>query len=143
MRPVLDPADTAPVDGYEIPHRIRAAVRLRHPGETFPYGSGTGANLDLDHTVPYRQLGLGGTCGQTGVDNLGPLSRPAHRATTLGRWQRRQPDPGSFVWRSPNGFIHLLTNHGSLNLGPSSFAQAIWRAATTETEQPPVTSRSS
>ena len=135
VRPVIDPAEEAPIDGYEIPHRIRAAVRLRHPGETFPYGSSTGASLDLDHTAPYRRMDLGGTSGQTAVDNLGPLSRPAHRATTLGRWQRRQPDPGSFVWRSPTGWIHLLTNHGSLNLGTSSFAQSIWRAAVMASEQ--------
>jgi hypothetical protein len=136
VRPVIDPAEAAPIDGYEIPHRIRAAVRLRHPGETFPYGSGTGASLDLDHTIPYRPMIRGGPSGQTGVDTLGPLSRPVHRATTLGRWQRRQPDPGSFVWRSPNGWVHLLTNHGNLRLGNSSFAQAIWRAAVTASEQP-------
>lgn len=130
VRPVVDPAATAPVDGYEIPHRVRAAVRLRHPGEAFPYGPGTSAGLDLDHTIPYRPLSRGGPRGQTGLDTLGPLSRAAHRATTLGRWRRRQPTPGTFVWKSPNGWVHLLTNQGTLDLGRSSFGQAVWRAAT-------------
>jgi hypothetical protein len=133
VRPVIDPAATAPIDGYEIPHRVRGAVRLRHPGEVFPYGSSTSAHMDLDHTIPYQPMSGGGPPGQTSVDNLGPLSRPAHRATTLGRWSRRQPDPGLFVWRSPNGWVHLLTNHGNLNLGTSTFAHAIWHAATQAT----------
>jgi hypothetical protein len=130
IRPVIDPANTAPIDGYEIPHRIRAAVRLIHPGEAFPYGTGTGPNLDLDHSTPYLPMNRGGPPGQTAVDKLGPLSRPVHRATTHGQWDRRQPHPGTFAWRSPTGWIFLVTNQGTLNLGPGSFAQAIWRAAT-------------
>ncbi|MET0695002.1 MAG: hypothetical protein ABWY56_13800, partial [Propionibacteriaceae bacterium] len=58
-----------------------------------------------------------------------PLSRSAHRATTFGRWRRRQPDPGLFTWRSPNGWIYLVSNQGTFNLGNSPFAQTIWRAA--------------
>jgi hypothetical protein len=135
VKPVIDPATIAPVDGYEIPHRVRAAVRLRHPGEVFPYGPGTTTGLDLDHTIPYRPPSRGGPPSQTGVDTLGPLSRAAHRATTLGRWRRRQPTPGTFVWKSPNGWVHLLTNQGTLDLGSSGFGQAVWRAATTPTEQ--------
>jgi hypothetical protein len=135
VRPVLDPAESAPVDGYEIPHRIRAAVRLRHPGEVFPYGPSTSNNLDLDHTIPFTPMSRGGPPGQTGIDTLGPLSRPAHRATTHGRWRRRQPDPGTFVWRSPNGWVHLVTNQGTLTLGTSDFARTIWHAAMQKADQ--------
>jgi hypothetical protein len=38
------------------------------------------------------------------------------------------------VWKSPNGWVHLLTNRGNLDLGTSSFAQAIWHAATAESK---------
>ncbi|MET1006658.1 MAG: HNH endonuclease, partial [Propionibacteriaceae bacterium] len=83
----------------------------------------------LDHTIPYLPMSRGGPPGQTGVDTLGPLSRSAHRATTFGRWRRRQPDPGTFTWRSPNGWIYLVSNQGTFNLGNSPFAHAVWHAA--------------
>ncbi len=135
VRPVVDPAHLAPVDGYETPTRLRAALRLRHPAEVFPYGVGTsahldGADLDLDHTIPYLPPSRGGPPGQTGLANLGPLSRSSHRAVTHGGWRRRQPEPGRYVFRSPTGHIYLVTNQGTLPLGRNRFADQIWRAAT-------------
>ena len=59
VRPVITPADTAPVDGYEIPSRIREAVRLRTIVDVFPYGSCASAGMDLDHTIAYRPLPAG------------------------------------------------------------------------------------
>jgi hypothetical protein len=126
---VIDPADTAPVDGYEIPHRIREAVRLRNIADVFPYGSNLSAAMDLDHTRPWRSPDHGGPPEQTGPGNLGPLSRTVHRAATSGRWRKRQPDPGTYLWRSPHGWIYLVTNHGTLSLGHSAFAEQVWRAA--------------
>jgi hypothetical protein len=129
IRPIRDPADVAPVDSYEIPQRIRDAVRLRNPAEVFPYGSATTATLDLDHTVPWVPIDRGGPPGQTAVGNLGPLTRAHHRVLTHGRWQRRQPDPGHYLYRTPHGHIYLVTNHGTQHLGTSAFAHAIWHAA--------------
>jgi hypothetical protein len=129
VRPVRDPADVAPVDSYEIPQRIRDAVRLRNPAEVFPYGSATTATLDLDHTIPWVPIDRGGPPGQTAVGNLGPLTRAHHRVLTHGRWQRRQPDPGQYVYRTPHGRIYLVTNQGTLPLGSSAFAHAVWHAA--------------
>ncbi len=61
IRPVLDPADVAAVDNYEIPTTIREAVHTRHPGSIYPYSPATeittGGRLDLDHTIPYRKNG--------------------------------------------------------------------------------------
>ncbi len=130
VRPVVDPAHLAPVDGYETPTRLRAALRLRHPAEVFPYGVGTSAHLDLDHTIPYWPPSRGGPPGQTGLVNLGPLSRSSHRAVTHGGWRRRQPEPGRYVFRSPTGHVYLVTNQGTLPLGRNRFADQIWRAAT-------------
>lgn len=128
-RPVLDPAHLAPVDAYETPARLREAMRLRHPTEVFPYGSCSSANVDLDHTVPYLPPDRDGPPGQTGLDNLGPLSRPAHRAVTHGRWRRRQPEPGRYLFRSPTGHVFLVTNQGTQALGDGGFAGQVWRAA--------------
>jgi hypothetical protein len=108
---------------------LRAALRLRHPAEVFPYGTGTSANLDLDHTIPYRPPSRGGSPGQTSLANLGPLSRTSHRAVTHGGWRRRQPGPGRYVFRSPTGHVYLVTNQGTLPLGRDDFAEQLWRAA--------------
>lgn len=116
VRPVLDPAHLAPVDGYETSARIGEAMRLRHPTEVFPYDSASGATADLDHTVPDLTPARGGPPGQTGLD-LGPLSRPAHRAVTAGCWRRRQPEPGRYLFRSPTGHVFLVTNQGTQALG--------------------------
>ena len=39
IQPVLDPTEVAPVDGYEIPARLRAAVRARQIADVFPFGT--------------------------------------------------------------------------------------------------------
>lgn len=136
VRPVIDPADTAAVDAYEIPQWIRDAVRLRNLADVFPYGSCTTATMDLDHTVPWRPVSGGGPPGQTRPGNLGPYTRGHHRLLTHGRWQRRQPEPGTFLYRTPTGHHYLVTNHGTQPLGTSRFAQTIWHAGNhTHTEE--------
>jgi hypothetical protein len=136
VRPVVDPADVAAVDAYEIPPWIRDAVRLRNLADVFPYGSCTTATMDLDHTIPWRAMDEGGPPGQTGPCNLGPLTRPHHRAVTHGRWRRRQPDPGQYLFRSPTGTVYLVTNQGTQRLGSSEFAQSVWHAgAPKQTEE--------
>ncbi len=52
VQPVIDPQDTPPVDGYEIPRRIREAMFLRMPASCFPYAAAA-RRLDLDHTESY------------------------------------------------------------------------------------------
>lgn len=137
IRPVLDPAAVAAVDSYEIPQAIREAVHTRHPGSIWPHSpaaavSSTGGRLDLDHLTPYQR---GGPPGQTAVSTLGPLARSEHRAKTVASWQCRQPDLGTYLWRSPHGQISLVTNQGTLALGDRHFAHEIWRAAQPEYAQ--------
>ena len=126
VRPVVDPVETAPVDAYEIPYRLRDALFLRNPVDVFPYGNATSRTLDLDHTIPFVPPARGGPPGQTGQHNLGPFTRSHHRALTFGKWQRQQPSPGTYVFRSPNGHVFLVTNQGTLNLGKTPFTQAFW-----------------
>jgi Domain of unknown function (DUF222) len=40
VQPTIDPEDTPPVDGYEIPRRIREAMFMRMPASCFPYAAG-------------------------------------------------------------------------------------------------------
>jgi hypothetical protein len=56
-------------------------------------------------------------CHNSAITNLGPMGRPGHRAETHGGWHKRQPEPGYFVHRSPNGYLYLVTNQGTLALG--------------------------
>jgi hypothetical protein len=112
VQPVIDSQDTPPVDGYEIPRRIREAMFLRMPASCFPYANGT-KRIDLDHTKAYLPPARGGPPGQTGVHNLGPLSRLEHRIKTFARWQVRQPEPGVWIWRSPPS--RLLPGHQRRN----------------------------
>lgn len=95
----LSGASEEAVDAYEIPRRIRRRVILRDRHEVFPYSGRSARRQDLDHTIPYEP----GVRGQTRPSNLGPLSRKAHRAKTVGRWHLDQPRPGIFWWRSPVG----------------------------------------
>jgi hypothetical protein len=89
----------APVDGYEIPDRIRDAVHLMSPADAFPYASSVSKRTDLDHTKPYVALDRGGPPGQTAIGNLAKLTRRHHRIKTFGRWQVEQPYPGILIWR--------------------------------------------
>ncbi len=119
----------APVDSYEIPDVIREHLRLRQPVDVFPYAAGGSRRTDLDHTLRYVHPDHGGPPGQTGVGKLGPLARYHHRVTTHGRWRVRQPEPGIWVWRSPEKRIFLVNATGTHELGDSNYAQQIWRAA--------------
>jgi hypothetical protein len=129
IQPVLDPTEVAPVDGYEIPARLRAAVRAKQIADVFPFGTCLSENMDLDHTERYVPMDYGGPPGQTRLGNLGPMARPGHRAVTHGGWQKHQPEPGYFVHRSPTGYVYLVTNQGTLALGHTNFSAAVWQAS--------------
>ena len=130
VRPVVVPGDAIPVDGYEIPHSVREAVQLRNPSSAFPWSGCTDRHaLQLDHVQAYLAMARGGPPGQTDPDNLAPLVRHEHQGKTSGRWQERAPAPGVYLWRSPHGWVELVTNQGTFPLGTGATAQALWRAA--------------
>jgi len=100
LTPVIHCGDTGtPVDSYEIPDRIRRQVIAANPYDVFPWASTPSRNLDLDHTIPYKP----GQLGQTRTDNLGPLSRKAHRIKTHCDWYLRQPELDVYIWESAAG----------------------------------------
>ena len=113
IKPVIDLADQAPVDAYEIPDRLREAVHLRSPVDVFPYATNTSRRREIDHTIPYRPPHDGGPPGQTRIDNLGPMTRFHHRIKTHSHWQVRQPFPGVYVWRTPHGRHYLVDHTGT------------------------------
>jgi hypothetical protein len=130
LKPVIDlPAGHTPVDGYEIPTQLREQLQLRNPADVFPYAAAVSRRIDLDHTIPYLSPDKGGPPGQTKIGNLGPHTRYHHRLKTHAGWQVRQPEPGTWLWRSPHGWIYLVKASGTHPLGDTQFAQAIWRAA--------------
>ncbi len=129
VAPVLDPAAVAAVDAYETPVRLREGLLARHPAEVFPFGAAVRRYLDCDHSIPYLAPDRGGPPGQTGLHNLGPLARGSHRAVTHGRWRRRQPEPGTYVFRSPHGYVFVVTHQGTLDVGCGAFAADVWRRA--------------
>jgi hypothetical protein len=129
IQPVLDPTEVAPIDGYEVPQVLRAAVRVRQVADVFPFGTCVSPKMDLDHTERYVPMDYGGPPGQTRLGNLAPMARPSHRAVTHGGWRKHQPEPGYFVHRSPNGYVYLVTNQGTLALGRTGFSAAVWDAS--------------
>ena len=114
ITPVVDLAHQAPVDAYEIPDRLRRAVHLRTPADTFPYSSNLSRAVDLDHTVPHAHA----NAGETRAGNLGPLGRHGHRIKTHGRWTLRQPFDGIYLCRDPHGRVYLVDHTGTHPVGP-------------------------
>jgi hypothetical protein len=130
LKPLIDlPAGHIPVDCYEIPASLREHLLLRYPADVFPYANTVSRSVDIDHTIAYLSVEEGGPPGQTRIGNLGPHIRYHHRIKTFGSWQVSQPEPGSWIWRSPHGRIYLVNATGTHPLGDTEFAQIIWRAA--------------
>jgi hypothetical protein len=130
LKPVIDlPAGHTPVDCYEIPARLREQLHLRYPADVFPYAAAVSRRIDLDHTLPYLSPDWGGPPGQTRIGNLGPYARRHHRYKTFGHWQVRQPEPGTWLWRSPHGRLYLVNATGTHPLGNTELAHKIWHAA--------------
>jgi hypothetical protein len=110
IKPVIDLAGQVPVDAYEVGDHRREAVHLRTPCDIWPWADNRTRGQDIDHTEPYRSPDEGGPPGQTGLHNLGPMTRFHHRMKTHTGWQVRQPFSGIFIWRTPLG-DHLLEDH--------------------------------
>jgi len=85
--------------------------------------------LQLDHVRAYLPRRRGGPPGQTDPANLAPLVGSEHQHKTSRRWQERTPAPGVYLWRSPHGWVELVTNQGTFPLGHGATAQQLWRAA--------------
>ena len=115
IRPVLDLADQAPVDAYEIPDRHRQAVHLMTPADTFPWGVSTARTHQIDHTEAFLR---GGPRGQSRVGNYGPMTPFHHRIKTHAGWKVHQPFPGIYLWRDPHGATYLVDHSGTRRVRP-------------------------
>ncbi len=113
IRPMLDLAGQAPVDAYEIPDRHRRAVHMMTPADTFPWGASTARTHQIDHTRAFRHRG---PPGQSRIGNYGPMTSFHHRIKTHADWQVRQPFPGIYVWRDPDGATYLVDHSGTRRL---------------------------
>jgi hypothetical protein len=128
IQPVIDLAGMAPVDAYEIPDRMRTAVRLRTPADAFPFSSavtGPGVAMDEDHTEPYVPAAdpRDEKRWATRLGNLAPLGRFHHRIKTHGHWTVRQPFDGIMLWRDPQGQVYLVDHTGTHKItGPGAAA---------------------
>jgi hypothetical protein len=130
LKPVIDlPAGHTPIDAYEISASLREHVQLRNPADVFPYAAAVSRSIDVDQTIPYLSPDRGGPSSQTRIGNLGPQTRRHHQHKTHGGRQVRQPEPGTWIWRSPHKHIYLGNASGTHPLGDTQFAEAIWRAA--------------
>jgi len=116
IRPVIDLAHQLPTDAYEFTGSLRECVFLRTPADCFPYGVSTSRRMQVDHTDPYDPQG---PPGQTRADNGGPLTQRHHRLATHGRWRRRQPRPGVFLWCTPHGRYRMTDHAGTHAVAPS------------------------
>jgi hypothetical protein len=122
LKPVIDlPAGHIPLDCYEVPASLREHLLLRYPADVFPYANTVSRSVDIDHTLRYLSVEEGGPPGQTRIGNLGPHIRYHHRIKTFGSWQVCQPEPGSWIWRSPHGRIYLVNASGTHPLGNTEF----------------------
>ena len=118
IRPVIDFEQDHPVDGYEVPDRMRDQLHLRSPASVFPWSSATSRRMEADHTIPYCSPNTGGPPGQSRIGNLGKLGRHEHRVKTHGPgWTHRQPQPGVHEWRTPTGYHFRVDHTGTHPLG--------------------------
>jgi hypothetical protein len=144
IKPVIDLAGMAPVDGYEIPDRLREAVHLRTPADIYPWAANTRrGQQQVDHTKPYQHAppdrhappgqhgppdqhappgqrpppGQHAPPGQTGLHNLGLMTRRHHRFKTFGPVQVKQPFPGIYLWQDQYGHTTLVDHTGTRRLG--------------------------
>jgi hypothetical protein len=127
LQPVIDPTTMPAVDAYEVPQRMVDALLSRTPASVFPWSGSSGRRMDVDHTTAYARP-PGGPPGQTGLHNLGPISRREHRYKTFGGATVRQPVDGTYVWRTRYGRVIITNQTGTHDLGTGGFADALWRA---------------
>ena len=97
IKPVIDLNVNLASGGYEPSDSVREQVVLRDGTCVFPLCTRPASSCDLDHRIPYEE---GGT---TTSDNLAALCRRHHRAKTHSEWSYESPEPGLYVWTSPEG----------------------------------------
>lgn len=122
VQPVLDLAEHAHAEQYEVPDRLRDQVAHREPQCVFPWCARPARSCDCDHTQAHA---IGGpTCPH----NLAPLCRRHHRLKTHTGWHYRPLDPvidpGVHLWTDPHGRHYLRGPTGTTEITPEVTAAA-------------------
>lgn len=110
VKPVVDLATGASVNGYEHPTAMRERILLRNTGDVFPHATSLSRRLDLDHVDPYD---ADGPPGQTGDHNTAPLGRRSHRVKTHAGYALEQLGPTTYLWATPHGLQRLVDDTGT------------------------------
>jgi hypothetical protein len=108
---------------------MAARLIAGYPADVFPYANTISRCVDLDHTIVYLAPDDGGPPGQTRIGNLGPQIRYHHRNQIHSGWQVCQPEPDTWLLRSPHHRIYLVNSTGTHLLGNTEFAQTTWHPA--------------
>jgi hypothetical protein len=108
-RLVVDPVDGHLLDFgplvHDPPPRLDRFVRARDQRCVFPGCNRSAIRADLDHQVPFRADGTGGS---TSARNLAALCRRHHRLKTHAGWSYVTDPDGSITWTSPSGRTHKV-----------------------------------
>ena len=107
---MIDLNHQAPVDGYEIPDRLREAVHLIMPTDVFPYATNKTRRKDIDHTIPYTTPAHPARPA-SGTSPPSPASTTGSKPTAAGK--SKQPFPGILIWRTPHGQHYLVDHTGT------------------------------
>jgi hypothetical protein len=135
IQPVLDPTAVAAVDGYEVPQRLRAAVRAQQIADVFPFGVCLSSRMDLDHTERYVPMDYGGPPGQTAHGAIWvpwPVPVIELSPTAAGRSTNPNPDtsytahpPDTSTWSPTKAPSPSAAPHSALQYGkPRSHSQS-------------------
>ena len=114
VQPVIDLNQVHAVNGYEHPTAVKNRTLLRMLGDVFPHSTNLGyRRLDHDHPKPYVPPDQGGSPGQTGDHNDGPLTRTHHRVKTHMGYRVDQLALGAYRWVTPHGLARVVTPRGT------------------------------
>ena len=109
IQPLLDPTEIAPIDGYEVPQRLRAAVRVRQIADVFPFGTCVSPKMDLDHTERYVPNGLRRPSGSDPAGQPWPNGAPRSSSSHARRMGQAPARAG--ILRSPLTLRVCLSGH--------------------------------
>jgi hypothetical protein len=115
VQPVIDLNHVHAVNGYEHPTAVKHRTLLRTLGDVFPHSANLGyRRLDHDHPTPWVPPARGGSPGQSGDHNDGPLTRTHHRVKThVPGYRVDQLALGAYRWVTPHGLGRMVTRRGT------------------------------
>jgi hypothetical protein len=113
VQPVIDLADHAQTEAYEVRDRLRTRADLLNPSCVFPWCTRPARRCDHDHGVPFEAGGATCDC------NLAPLCRRHHRLKTHAGWRYTTLETGTYLWSDPHGQQFLRDLSGTRDVTPA------------------------